>query len=383
MMIKREDFIKSITESFESFSVCAILGPRQCGKTTLAHHYVQTINQNAFFFDLEDPIHLDQLKQPKTTLDPLSGLIIIDEIQRQPDLFPYLRVLSDYSDKKFLILGSASGELLRQSSESLTGRIEYIELTPFNLDETQDFEKLWLYGGFPKSYLAKSYVTSLKWRKNYLTSFIERDLPSLGIILNPSTMRHLWMLLSHFHGQLLNYSDIGRSLGVSDMTIRRYMEILSQTFMIRLLQPWHENISKRQVKAPKVYIRDSGLLHSLLGVQMHDWHVHPKRGASFEGFVIEEIIRKFGSSCDYFFWRTQVGAELDLLLIKDGKKYGFEIKSVDAPSLSKSMQIALEDLKLEHLYVVTPSERTYKKTEKVTILGIKSLPKFSIEKMNG
>ncbi len=380
MIIARNTLSSRITESLEIFPVCAILGPRQCGKTTLANFYVQQLNKNikTYFFDLEDPAHIDQLQNPKIALDSLSGLIIIDEIQRQPELFPYLRVLADYSDKQFLILGSASGSLLRQSSESLAGRIDYIELTPFNLIEVDNIKKLWLRGGFPKSYLAKNYEQSLKWRKNYITSFIERDLPALGVSLNSTNMRRLWMMLAHCHGQLLNYSDLGRSLGITDMTVRRYMEILEQTFMIRLLQPWHENIAKRQVKAPKIYIRDSGLLHSLLGIGEQDWYVHPKRGISFEGFAIEEIIRKFTYESECFFWRTQVGAELDLLIIKNGKLYGFEIKYSDAPNITKSMHNALADLKLEHLYVIIPGNNSYTKTERVSAIGIQTLAKFDL-----
>eukprot|EP01035_Chromulina_nebulosa_P037508 gene37508-50627_t len=302
------------------------------------------------------------------TLDSLNGLIVIDEIQRRPDLFPYLRVLSDYSDKKFLILGSSSGDLLRQSSESLTGRIDYIELTPFNLNEVESFDRHWLMGGFPKSYLSPSYATSLKWRKNYITSFIERDLPSIDINLNSTTMWKLWTFLSHYHAQLVNYSDIGRSLGVSDMTVRRYLDVLSKTFMVRLLEPWHENISKRQVKAPKVYIRDSGLFHSTLSIAEKEWYVHPKKGTSFEGYAIEEIIRKTGSEAKFYFWRTQAGAELDLLVIKDGKRIGFEIKLSDAPTITKSMQTAIDDLNLDHLYIVNPSEEFWQKSNKISLL---------------
>jgi len=372
MIITRDPFLKKIQESFEVFKICAVLGPRQCGKTTLAQHFTKSIKDPIYFFDLEDPSHLDQLQNPKTTLDPLNGLIVIDEIQRRPDLFPYLRILSDYSDKKFLILGSSSGDLLRQSAESLTGRIDYIELTPFNLSEVESLEKHWLYGGFPKSYLS-SYAASLKWRKNYIISFIERDLPNIDVNLNSATMWKLWVFLSHYHGQLVNYSDIGRAIGVSDMTIRRYLDILSKTFMIRLLEPWHENISKRQVKAPKVYIRDSGFFHSTLGVSEKDWHIHPKKGASFEGYAIEEIIRRIGSEAKFYFWRTQAGAELDLYVIKDDKKIGFEIKLSDAPEVTKSMTSALHDLNLDHLYIITPSEQLWQKSDKISILGIKKL----------
>lgn len=380
MLIERNDFDLDLAQAFEMFPICAILGPRQCGKTTLANSYIKQIDgtKKVYFFDLEDPTHLDQLKNPKTTLEPLNGLIVIDEIQRQPEIFPYLRVLADYSNNKFLILGSASGKLLKQSSESLTGRIDYIELTPFSLSEVNNIQNLWLRGGFPKSYLANSHQQSLKWRKNYITSFIERDLPSLGVSLNPTNMRRLWMMLAHYHGQLLNYTDLGRSLGITDMTVRRYMEILEQTFMIRLLQPWHENISKRQMKTPKVYIRDSGLLHALLGIGEEDWYVHPKRGASFEGFAIEELIRRFKNDAEYFFWRTQAGAELDLLIVRDGKSYGFEIKYSDTTNVTKSMHSAMEDLKLEHLYIVIPGGSSYKKTDKISVMGIKSIRELSL-----
>lgn len=381
MLINRDDFLNLIKDSLEVFSVCALLGPRQCGKTTLSHAYRDQISPKikTYFYDLEDPTHLDQLGNPKTALDPLSGLIIIDEVQRQSTLFPYLRVLSDYSDKKFLILGSASGALLRQSSESLAGRIEYIELTPLNLTEVKNFENLWLRGGFPKSYLAKSYEQSLKWRKSYIASFIEGDLPSLGITLNPVTMRKLWMCLAHYHGGLINYTNLGRLLNTTDITIKRYIEILAQTFMIRVLEPWHENISKRQVKAPKLYIRDTGILHALLGIREEDWYIHPAKGASFEGFVIEEIIRKFGQNAEFFFWRTQVGAELDLLMIKNGKRYGFEVKYADVPSVTKAMYIALKDLNLEHLYIVTAGNQRYQKAKEITVLGIRALPNFHID----
>lgn len=375
-MIERDSFLSKIKESFELYKICALLGPRQCGKTTLAREFIKSIKEPFYFFDLEDPSHLDQLKNPKLTLDPLNGLIIIDEIQRRPDLFPYLRVLSDYSDKKFLLLGSSSGELLRQSSEALTGRIEYIELTPFSLNEVESFDRHWLHGGFPKAYLS-SFSASQKWKKNYMVSFIERDLPAIDIQLNSTTMHHLWQFLSHYHGQLVNYSDIGRGIGVSDMTIRRYLDVLEKTFMIRFLLPWHENISKRQVKAPKVYIRDSGLFHSSIGVSEQEWFVHPKKGPSFEGYVIEEIIRYIGSDARYYFWRTQAGAELDLYVLKDGKKIGFEIKLSDVPTITKSMKTAMTDLHLDHLYIVNLSNDYYQKSDKMTVIGIKQINQLS------
>ncbi|MDP2193770.1 MAG: ATP-binding protein [Alphaproteobacteria bacterium] len=379
MKIERDHFLSRIRESFDLYKICALLGPRQCGKTTLAREFIKSLNEPCYFFDLEDPVHLDQLKNPKLTLDPLDGLIVIDEVQRRPDLFPYLRVLSDYSNKKFLLLGSSSGDLLRQSSEALTGRIEYIELTTFSLKEVDSFDRHWLQGGFPKAYLS-SFEISRKWQKNYIVSFIERDLPALDLRLNSTTMYRLWQFLSHYHGQLVNYSDIGRGIGVSDMNIRRYLDILEKTFMIRLLLPWHENISKRQVKAPKVYIRDSGLFHSAIGITENEWFVHPQKGSSFEGYAIEEIVRFLGDDARYYFWRTQAGAELDLYVLKNGKKIGFEIKLSDAPTITKSMKLAMTDLKLDHLYIVNSSNEYYQKTEDITVMGIKQITKLKKRK---
>lgn len=378
MLIQRNIYLTQIAEAFDLFSLCAILGPRQCGKTTLAHSYMNTLDPKTkvYFYDLEDPDHLEQLKNPKTALEPLDGLVVIDEIQRLPELFPYLRVLADYSTKKFLLLGSASGKLLQQSSESLAGRIDYIPLTPFSLAEADDPLKLWLRGGFPKAYLASSYDRSMRWRKRYINDFIERDLPSFGLSINAASMRHIFMMLAHISGGLLNYSEIGKSLGLTDMTVKRYMEILEQTFMIRLLRPFYENISKRQVKAPKVYIRDTGILHALLGITEDEWYIHPKRGASFESFVIEELIKKYGIDAECYFWRTQAGAELDLLIIKNGKRYGFEVKYSDAPKVTLSMQTALTDLKLDHLYVVTSGNTSYLKSDKISLLGIGKLAKM-------
>jgi uncharacterized protein len=377
-MITRDRYLKTIDEIYEIFPICGILGPRQCGKTTLAHQYAAQFKGPVHHFDLEDPSHFDQLKNPKTTLDPLEGLIIIDEIQHNPALFSYLRVLADYSDKRIMILGSASGPLLNQSAESLAGRVDYLELPPFSLDEVDDYNRLWSWGGFPKSYLAKNYGTSYRWRKAYINSFVERDLPTLGIQLNRVAMHQLLMMLAHCHGNLLNYTDLGRSLGATDMTIRRYIDILSATFMVRYLRPWHENLSKRQVKAPKIFFKDSGILHTLLGIHESGWSTSPSRGASFEGFAIEEIIRHFGHNQDYYFWRTQAGAELDLLMIKDGKRYGFEIKLSDAPPLTASMRIALNDLRLEHLYIVNALDVQYQKEDAITVIGVQKIKTLKI-----
>lgn len=377
-MLKRQRYLNQVNQVYELFPICGILGPRQCGKTTLAHQYAASLDSPVHHFDLEDPSHFDQLQNPKTTLDSLEGLIIIDEIQRNPDLFPYLRVLADYSHKKIMILGSASGPLLNQSSESLAGRVDYIELSPFSLDEVNEMERLWAWGGFPRSYLAKDANASERWRKSYTNAFVERDLPSLGIQLNRLAMRQLLLMLAHCHGGILNYSDLGRSLGLNDMTVRRYTEILCSTFMIHLLRPWHENISKRQVKSPKIYFKDSGLLHTLLGVHESNWTVHPKRGISFEGFAIEEVMRHFGTQEDYYFWRTQTGIELDLLMLKDGKRYGFEMKLGDAPPVTQAMRIALEDLKLEHLYIVNSLNAFYQKEDRVSVVGIQQLKNISL-----
>jgi len=372
--MNRDDFLRQISEAFQVNPIVAILGPRQCGKTTLAHKFCKNIKTPITFFDLEDPEHLNALKNPKLTLSDLNGLIVFDEIQRRPELFPYLRVLSDYSDKKFLILGSASRELLKQSSESLAGRISYIELTPFNLLETQESKLLWQRGGFPKSYLALSDDISFQWRKNYIMTFLENDIPKMGIEIDISLLRNLWMMVAHYHSNLVNYSDFGRSLNAKDLIIKRYLDVLSNTFMIRLLKPWHQNISKRQVKAPKLYVRDSGILHNLLGLRGSDMLMHPKLGASWEGFAIEEIIRFYKAdqfSC--YFWATQSGAELDLLLIVEGKKYGFEIKYSDAPTVTKSMKIAIDDLELDELTVIVPGKSNYKIDNNIIVRGLENL----------
>ncbi len=359
--------------------ICAILGPRQCGKTTLAKEYSAKM-QNVIFFDLENPQDLAILENPSITLPNINGLIIIDEIQRRPELFPYLRFLVDNSDKKFLILGSASQHLIRQSSETLAGRIAYIELPPFQVNEimleseSPSLQKQmlhWVRGGFPRSFLAPSNAQSEKWRINYIKTFLERDLLQLGIDIAPTNMRRLWYMLSHYHGQIANISELSRSLGMTDKTIKRYMDILEGCFMIRQLQPWHENLSKRQVKRPKLYIRDSGILHSLLGISSENIQRHPKCGASWEGYALENIIHVNDQDLsEFYFWATEKGAELDLLLIKRGKRIGYEFKYSENPKQTKSMNIALEDLKLDHLYVVTPGERSYDLTNRISVLSL-------------
>jgi len=374
-MLQRPFFENEIKNVLELHSACALLGPRQCGKTTLAHNFAaihaETFNQEIHFFDLENIQHVNALSSPALTLEPLKGLIVLDEIQRRPDLFPYLRYLCDYSDKKFLILGSASRDLIHQSSETLAGRISYIELTPFTLNEVDNIQSHWLRGGFPKSYLASSESQSERWRKDFISTFLERDLAALGFSSNPVLMNKLWIMVAHYHGQTANFSDIGRSLDLSDKSIKRYLEILCGSFMVRLLKPWHENLSKRQVKSPKIYIRDSGLFHTLLNLTPDNWYLNPKIGASWEGYALEEALRFLNvTEQESYFWATEKGAELDLLVLKNGQKLGFEFKYSDAPKVTRSMRIAIEDLELETLTIITPGNNSYQLTEKIFVKGL-------------
>lgn len=371
-MFKRPYFIDQILFQYNIHSVCGLLGPRQVGKTTLAKQFAQKY-ENVTFFDLENPIDLARLQNPMLTLgESNSDLIVIDEIQRIPELFPVLRVLVDEKPRKFLILGSASRDLLQQSSETLAGRIGYIELTPFSVAEVHEQKKLWLRGGFPRSYTAKTNEESYAWRQAYISTFMERDIPNLGFQVPAAQMRRLWMMLAHNHGNMLNMSEIAASLGISHHTVRNYTEILAGTFMVRILEPWFENIGKRQIKTPKIYIRDSGLLHALVGIKSQDdLHVYPRLGASWEGFALEEIIKiNHAQPEECFFWAIQSSAELDLLIIKNGKRIGFEFKYTDAPTLTKSMFIAMEDLKLDHLYVVYPHNVSYALSNKISVHGL-------------
>ncbi len=352
--------------------VTALIGPRQAGKTTLARALVAP--DAPTYFDLEDPRALGRLAEPMMALAPLRGVVVIDEIQRRPDLFPVLRVLADRRPlpARFLILGSASPELLRQSSETLAGRLETVVLAGFALDEVgaTALGRLWRRGGFPPAYLARTEQASFVWRQQLVQTFLERDLPQLGISVPADTMRRFWTMLAHYHGGLWNASEAARSLGVSEPTARRYLDLLSGLFMVRQLQPWHENLGKRQVKAPKVYVRDSGLLHVLLGLaRERDILSHPKAGASWEGFAIEQAIERVRPDAAYF-WRTHTGAELDLLLTKRGRRYGVEVKFQDAPRLTPSMRHALADLHLDHLTVVYPGDRPYALDRRVTVVPL-------------
>lgn len=377
--MKRKQYFLDIQQQFRVHRVCALLGPRQVGKTTLAKQFAADFpTDKVHFFDLENPFDLAKLDNPMLSLTPLmeaGSLIIIDEIQRRPELFPVLRVLVDeHPQSKLLILGSASRDLIQQSSETLAGRIGYIELFPFSYPEIKDAETLWLRGGFPSSYLAETIDDSFMWREAYIRTFLERDIPNLGFNVPTQQVFRFWMMLCHYHGQTANLSEIARSLGITDYTVRKYLDILVGTFMLRTLHPWFENISKRQVKTPKIYFRDSGILHALLGIrskkQLTDF---PRLGAFWEGFALEEILRSYKARPEEsFFWATQSGAELDLLLHRDGKRIGFEFKYTDAPRMTSSMRSAHEDLELDHLHVIHPGSGSFPLAEKTTAWGLET-----------
>jgi predicted AAA+ superfamily ATPase len=336
---------------------------------------IQGFSQNNYF-DLEAAEDAQRLTNPVLALKPLKGLVVIDEIQRSPELFPTLRVLVDEpkNNCKYLILGSASRELIRQSSESLAGRIAYLELTPFSFWEADKLERLWIRGGFPRSYLSKTEEDSFDWREGYIRTFLEQDIPNLGIQIPPIALRRFWTMLGHYHGNLFNASELGRSFGASDVTMRRYLDLLTGTFMIRQLQPWFENIGKRQVKAPKIYFRDSGIFHALMNLHTFaELQKHPKLGASWEGFALEEVIRAHQARPEEcYFWSTYGEAELDLLIHQRGKSLGFEFKYSDAPGITKSMQTAVQDLNLEKLYVLYPGSKDYQLTDQIFVKGLKN-----------
>ncbi|MCY4058433.1 MAG: ATP-binding protein [Gammaproteobacteria bacterium] len=374
----RRKFRERIDTLFRSHPAVGILGPRQCGKTTLARDYLKTSARRwVHYFDLEDPEDLARLDDARLTLSPLRGLVVIDEIQRRPELFPLLRVLVDRRtpSQRYLILGSASRELIRQSSESLAGRIAYVELPPFTSTETHPLARLWLRGGFPRSWLARSNADSMNWRKAYMATFLERDIPALGIDMAPGAMRRLWLMLAHSHGNVLNASDLARSMDTSQPTIRRYLDLLSGTFTTRLLPPWHANVRKRQVKSPKVFFRDSGILHALLDLpDMAALRGHPAAGASWEGFALEQVTHIVEASTEEcHFWRTHTGAELDLLIVRGRERLAFEFKYSSAPKTTRSMHSALDDLGLDHITIVCPGASTYPLSSKITVTNLADL----------
>lgn len=374
-MIKRKQITEHIAEALERGRIVSLLGPRQCGKTTLARTFAGPGSSS--YFDLEDPVDSAKMAQPQNALSGLKGTVVIDEVQRQPELFPILRVLADRRPlpAKFLILGSASPDLSKHSSESLAGRVERIIIGGFSLSEAGGgaFERHWLRGGLPRSFLARTNEESFIWRREYAQSFVERDLPSYGVSLPPLTLLRFWTMLAHYQGQIFNSSEIARSLGIGVPTVKRYLDVLTGVFMIRQLPPWYVNIKKRQVKAPKIYFYDTGILHALLGARtMNELLAHPKHGASWEGYVIEEVIRSVTPD-DVYFWATHQGAEIDLVFSKGGRMYGIEVKRADAPAMTPSLRIALEDLKLDRVAVIYPGEKRYSLHRKIDVVPFEAV----------
>ena len=378
MKICRDGYLAIIRDRLQDNPVVALLGPRQAGKTTLAQLYAKALTGvEIHFFDLESPADLARLLNPELTLSPLRGLVVLDEIQRQPGLFPVLRVLADRAElpARFLVLGSASSTLVEGASETLAGRISFVDVSGFSLSEVgcENLGLLWWRGGFPRAYLASSALTARQWHEDFFRTFLERDIPQLGIRVPATTLRRFWTMVAHYHGQILKVSELARSLGSSEPTARRYLDILCGTYVVRQLPPWFENLKKRQVKAPKIYVRDSGVFHALLGIaDFPALESHPKLGASWEGFCIEQILSITGDRGAYF-WATHSGAELDLLVFRQGRRIGFEFKYSEKLATTKSMHIAAEDLKLDHLYVVHPGKYTFALTERITAIALPDL----------
>jgi len=374
-MIDRPGYLNQLARAVRRSPITALVGPRQCGKTTLARMYAQ--GKRAAFFDLDSQLDSNRLQNPQLMLGSLQGLVVIDEIQAMPELFRVLRVLVDRpgNTARFLILGSASPDVVKNVSETLAGRIEFVELSGFALQETgiDSSNVLWLRGGFPRSFLARKDGDSLAWREGFIHTFLARDIPQLGISIPPAAMRRFWTMLAYYHGHTWNASELGRSLSLSDKTVRSYLDILTGTFMVRQLQPWYENLGKRQVKAPKIYLRDSGLLHALLNLpDSRTLHSYPRVGASWEGFALEQILGLINPS-QAFFWATHSGAEIDLFFIHRGRRYGIECKFSETPKITKSMNQALESLNLTRLWVVYPGENSYPLSKQISAWPMKDI----------
>ncbi|MBN1695958.1 MAG: ATP-binding protein [Spirochaetales bacterium] len=372
-MISRKTDLLEVKKRISAYKITAILGPRQSGKTTLAREF-----EAADYFDLENPGDLARLDNPQLALEHLEGLIVIDEIQRKPDLFPLLRYLVDKNPgQRYLILGSASRSLIRQSSESLAGRISYYYLFGLRTGDISEekIRQLWLRGGLPPSYLAESDASSYQWREDYITTFLERDIPALGIRIPAYTIRRFWQMLSFYHGNIINLSEIGRSFGIADTTVRHYLDILQGTFMIRLLYPCYTNTKKRLVKRPKLYFRDSGIFHSLMTIESYkSLQSNPRLGASWEGFAFDAVWRSINKPDDRaYFWATHSGAELDLFWQHDGHNWGCEFKYADAPKLTRSMSAALDDVNFERLWVIYPGNKAYRLHEKIIVLPLSEI----------
>ena len=374
-MITRRHHSEKVQALLRDYPVVAILGARQVGKTTLALQLLEKSKELGERFDLEDPADLARLSDPRLALGDLRGLVVIDEIQRAPDLFPVLRVLADRRPRpaRFLVLGSASPDLLQQTSETLAGRIAFHTLDGFDLSEVgnDSLSRLWLRGGFPESFLARSNNLSFEWRRNFMRTFVERDLPQFGIRVSAQTLSRFWSMLAHYHGQVWNASELGRALGVTDKTVRHYLDILSGALVVQQLQPWHANVKKRQVKAPKVYVRDAGILHGLLDIRdQRDLERHPKVGASWEGFMLRQVVQHLGAAPDEcFFWATHSGPELDLLWVRGRRRWGFEFKRTSSPRLTRSLRASLEDLDLQRAFVIHAGEKTFPLHRKVTAVA--------------
>jgi predicted AAA+ superfamily ATPase len=370
-MITRSGYLDRVRTGLRRNPIVALIGPRQCGKTTLARQFLSPEAGN--YFDLEDPFVAEAFADPMSTLAGLRGLVVIDEAQRRPEIFPTLRVLADRENlpARFLILGSASPDLTRQASESLAGRVEIVEMGGFHLDELspEEVDTLWLRGGFPRAYLAATEDDSYAWRRQFIRLFLERDLAQLGFGMAPPVMGRFWTMLAHYHGQIWNASEVAASMGISPQSARNYLDALEQTFMIRRLLPWHVNVGKRLVKSPKIYFRDSGLFHALQGVaDVSQLIAHPKLGASWEGFALELLLRRLGDE-DAYFYAVHSGSELDLYLPR--RNLGIEIKRMDAPKRTRSMEITMEDLRLEQLLVVYPGSRPYALSERIRAVPLR------------
>lgn len=375
MRVSRPTAGAAIEAALSRNPVVVLTGPRQCGKTTLARELLAEDSPN--YFDLEDPASLARLGEPRTTLEALQGLVVIDEIQRLPDLFPVLRVLADRRPRRarYLILGSASGQLLRQSSESLAGRAEWIRIGGFNLSELgpEATPALWRRGAFPRAYLARTEADSVAWRREFIQTLLERDLPQWGVRVPAVALRRFWTMLAHYHGQTWNAAEPARALGVNESTTRRYLDLFTDALMIRQLQPWHANLARRQIRSPKVYVRDSGLLHSLLGIESEkSLTSHPKLGASWEGFAVEQILAQEPHD-EAAFWGTHQGAEIDLILRRGDRLLGVECKRTDSPRVTPSIRIALDDLGLERVAIVHPGSRRYPLDDRVEAVPLAAI----------
>jgi predicted AAA+ superfamily ATPase len=375
MSLERKTYTDRLRVAIQRSPATALLGPRQCGKTTLAREIA--LETKSHFFDLESPKDQLRLQNPERALEKLTGLVVLDEVQSRPDLFPVLRTLIDRSSvsASYLLLGSASPTLLRNAGETLAGRIEFVDLHGFDIAETgsANIQENWVRGGFPRSFLADSDDDSAHWREGFIRTFLQRDLPQFGIQVPEPTMRRFWTMLSHTHGQVLNSSGLARSMGMTDKTIRQYVDHLEQTYMVRVLPPWFENLKKRQVKAPKIYIRDSGILHTLQSISSSDQlDTHPLIGASWEGFAIEQIIR-IHALTQVYFWATHASAELDLFVLHQGKRFGFEMKLTESPRVHRSMRTACQDLNLDHLYVIYPGQERAELDTNITAVGLQDI----------